>query len=131
MKHFIIPFFLLLAFSSQGQNFGVIMVKAYKNTTLNLDDNIEVDSITVKVVHRKTQAERTIVFYKGQQRRPLFKPGVYTLTCSVEGEKDWVIKRVRVKADAFAFVGLLYEPEGKLSSSEKQKRNEQGFTYER
>ncbi|NVK65021.1 MAG: hypothetical protein HWE22_10565 [Flavobacteriales bacterium] len=131
MKHFIIPFFLLLAFSSQGQNFGVIMVKAYKNTTLNLDDNIEVDSITVRVVHRKTQAERTIVFYKGQQRRPLFKPGVYTLTCSVEGEKDWVIKRVRLKADAFAFVGLLYEPEGKLSSSQKQKRNEQGFTYER
>ena len=131
MKHVIISFFFLLSFSSQGQNLGVIMVKAYKNTTFNLDDNFELDSVTVRIVNRKTKAERTLVFYKDRQKRPLFKAGVYTLTCSVEGEKEWVIKRVRVQADAFAIVQLLYEPEGELSSSQKQKRKEQYFTYER
>lgn len=131
MKHVIISFFLLLSFSSQSQNLGVIMVKAYKNTTFNLDDNIELDSVTVRIVNRKTKAERTLVFYKDRQKRPLFEAGVYTLTCSVEGEKEWVIKRVRVQADAFAIVQLLYEPEGELSSSQKQKRKEQYFTYER
>ena len=122
---------ILLMFLGYSQNYGGLLVKGFKNTTLDLNDNVEVDSIHVKIVNQTTREEKTVVFTSDMKERPLLKTGKYELVCSVKNEREWVVKDITVSADMITFVELLYEPEQKLTRSQKRKRKKRRFIFER
>jgi hypothetical protein len=121
----------MLMCSAYSQGLGFLSVKGFKNTTLNLEDNVQIDSVHVKIVNQSTGEGITHVYTIDRFNRPTLEAGEYTLTCSVDGEEDWMVEGVRISAEKITFVELLYEPEEKLTFFQKRKRKRGSFRFER
>lgn len=130
LKYLLSLYTLLLLFFGYSQNNGNLYVKSFKNTTLNLNDNIQFDSVFVKIINQTTREEKLVIFTTDINKRPLLEAGKYDLICSVKGEEDRIVEDIRVTGDMIAFVQLLYEPKQKLTCSQKRKRKKQVFIYE-
>jgi len=121
---------LLLVKVGYSQVCGGLLVRAYENSTLNLKDNVALDSIRVQAINRETGEETTFVFTIDMEKRPYLEVGEYDLLCSVKGEEDRLVENITVWADSIAVVELLYEPKQKLTRSQKRKRRKQRLIYE-
>jgi hypothetical protein len=132
MKKYVVSLLsIMLMCSAYSQGLGFLSVKGFKNTTLNLEDNVQIDSVHVKIVNQSTGEGITHVYTIDRFNRPTLEAGEYTLTCSVDGEEDWMVEGVRISAEKITFVELLYEPEEKLTFFQKRKRKRGSFRFER
>lgn len=129
-KYTISLFSILFIFSCYAQDYGNLMVKAFKNTSLNLSDNFQLDTIRVRIINQMTLEEKTVIFTPDIQKRPLLTPGKYKLICSVHGENDRIVEDVIINTEKITFVELLYEPKQRLSCSQKRKRKKLQLIYD-
>lgn len=112
---------LVVAICNNTFSQGAFNVAASQNRTCNLDDNILIETLNVKIITTGNDEIKYFTFSDGTKYCYL-KPGFYNIEITNNDGQIIILCNILIRNDDSLFINVLFEPKRSLTWKEKHKR---------